>query len=117
MPSAFTSGLGGTALRAAISIDLWIPAQIAPRLLEIRAARFLGAIGRMRHGATLDQARTDLSRVQQQLGEQYPATDKDWGTLVMDLKETRVGEYRLALLMIFGAVGLLLLIASPTSPA
>jgi putative ABC transport system permease protein len=111
MPSAFTSGLGGTALRTAISIDLWIPAQIAPRLLEIREARFLGAIGRMRHGVTLDQARTDLSRVQQQLGEQYPATDKDWGTLVMDLKETRVGEYRLALLMIFGAVGLLLLIA------
>ena len=60
MPRAFTSGLGGTALRAAISIDLWIPAQIAPRLLEIREARFLGAVGRMRPGVTLDQARTDL---------------------------------------------------------
>ncbi len=111
MPSAFTSGLGGTALRTAISIDLWIPAQIAPRLLEIREARFLGAVGRMRRGVTLDQARADLSRVQQQLGEQYPKTDKDWGAMLLDLKEARVGDYRRALLLIFGAVGLLLLIA------
>ena len=65
----------------------------------------------MRPGVTIEQARGDLASVQRQLGEQYPGTDKDWGTLVMDLKEARVGEYRLALLMIFGAVGLLLLIA------
>jgi putative ABC transport system permease protein len=111
MPRAFTSGLERTALRMAISIDVWIPAQLAPRLLEIRDARFLGGVGRMRHGVTIDQARSDLARVQRQLGEQYPKTDKDWGTMLIDLKEARVGEYRRALLLIFGAVGLLLLIA------
>jgi predicted permease len=111
MPRAFTSGLAGTALGTAGSIDLWIPAQVAPQLLGIRTARFLGGVGRMRPRVTIEAARNDLATVQRQLGEQYPATDKDWGTLVMDLKETRVGEYRMALLMIFGAVGLLLLIA------
>jgi len=104
MPRAFTSGLAGTALGSAGSIDLWIPAQISPELLGIRQARFLGSVGRMRPGVTIEAARNDLASVQRQLGEQYPATDKDWGTLVMDLKETRVGEYRMALLMIFGAV-------------
>jgi predicted permease len=111
MPSAFTSGLSGTALRGANAIDVWIPAQLAPQLLQARQARFIGGIGRMRSGVTIEQARSDLSRVQRQLGEQYPKTDKDWGTLIEDLKELRVGEYRRALLLIFGAVGLLLLIA------
>jgi putative ABC transport system permease protein len=111
MPRAFTSGLERTALRTAISIDVWIPAQLAPQLLSIREARFLGGVGRMRPGVTLEQAQSDLARVQQQLGEQYPKTDKDWSTIVLDLKEVRVGEYRRALLLIFGAVALLLLIA------
>ena len=111
MPRAFTSGLERTALRTAISIDIWIPGQLAPQLLSIREARFLGGVARMRHGVTLAQARSDLARVQRQLGEQYPKTDKDWGTMVLDLKEVRVGEYRRALVLIFGAVALLLLIA------
>jgi putative ABC transport system permease protein len=111
MPRAFTSGLERTALRTAISIDIWIPAQLAPQLLAIREARFLGGVGRMRRGVTLEQARADLSRVQGQLGEQYPKTDRDWDTMVLDLKEVRVGEYRRALVLIFGAVALLLLIA------
>jgi predicted permease len=111
MPRAFTSGLERTALRAAMSIDVWIPAQVAGQLLQIREARFLGAVGRMRHDVTLDQARGDLSRVQRRLGEQYPKTDKDWSTIILDLKEVRVGEYRRALFLIFGAVALLLLVA------
>ena len=111
MPRAFTSGLDRTALRTAMSIDVWIPAQLFPGLLQIREARFLGGVGRMRHGVTLEQAQSDLARVQRLLGEQYPKTDKDWGTQLMDLKEVRVGQYRRALLLIFGAVALLLLIA------
>ena len=111
MPRAFTSGLDRTAIRAAISIDVWIPAQLAPQMLTIREARFLGGVGRIRDGVTIEQARSDLARVQQQLGEQYPKTDKDWSTIVIDLKETRVGEYRRALFLILGAVALLLLIA------
>jgi len=111
MPRAFTSGLERTALRTAISIDIWIPAQLAPQLLAIREARFLVGVGRMRHGVTLDQARSDLARVQRLLGEQYPKSDKDWGSMVLSLKEVRVGDYRRALTLIFGAVALLLVIA------
>jgi putative ABC transport system permease protein len=111
MPRAFTSGLERTALRTAISIDIWIPAQLSPQLLAIREARFLGGVGRMRRGVTLEQARSDLARVQRQLGEQYPKTDKDWGAMVLDLKEVRVGDYRRAVVLIAGAVALLLLIA------
>jgi putative ABC transport system permease protein len=96
---------------AAPSIDLWVPAQIAPFLMRIREARFFSGIGRMKPGVTMRQAQADLARVQQQLGEQYPQTDQGWSAVAADLKEQRVGDYRRTLWLVFGAVGLLLLIA------
>ncbi|MGA2137118.1 MAG: ADOP family duplicated permease [Bryobacteraceae bacterium] len=101
MPAAFTSP----------TIDVWLPAQIGPYLMRIREARFYSGIGRMKQGVTIEQARADLARVQQRLGEQFPASDKGWSAVVRDLKEARVGGYRKTLLFVFGAVLLLLLIA------
>ena len=111
MPRAFTSGLERTALGTASSIDLWIPRSSSRGCSRFDARASLAASDACDPARRSRRRAGDLASVQRQLGEQYPATDKDWGTLVMDLKETRVGEYRLALLMIFGAVGLLLLIA------
>jgi putative ABC transport system permease protein len=101
MPRAFTSA----------ATDVWIPAQLAPPIVAARQARFLSAIGRMRRGVTLEQAQSDLARVQRQLGEQYPQTDKEWGVQLLDMKDVRVGEYRRALILLFAAVALLLIIA------
>jgi putative ABC transport system permease protein len=93
------------------SIDLFAPSQTLAALLRVREARFYSGVGRMKPGVTIAQAQADLARVQRQLGEQYPRTDKDWSAQVGDLKEGRVGDYRRTLLLVFGAVGLLLLIA------
>ena len=94
-----------------VAIDVWLPAQVGAGLMRIRDARFYAGIGRMKPGVTIAQAQADLARIQQQLGEQFPHTDKGWSAVVRDLKETRVGEYRKTLLFVFGAVTLLLLIA------
>jgi putative ABC transport system permease protein len=102
MPKEFAAG----------AIDAWIPAQLAPSIfMRMRENRFLIGVGRMKPGITIEQAKADLARIQRELGEQFPATDKDWSVIVGDLKEQRVGEYRRALFLIFGAVWLLLLIA------
>jgi putative ABC transport system permease protein len=101
MPKEFSAG----------PIDAWLPAQFAPAFLRMRENRFMIGVGRMRPGVTLERARADLARVERELGEQFPQTDKDWSAIVDDLKEQRVGEYRRALLLMFGAVGLLLAIA------
>jgi putative ABC transport system permease protein len=101
MPRAFTTG----------KIDVWFPAQFGDFLKNARDARFLVGVGRMRRGVTLEQARADLARVQRLLGEQYPKTDKGWGVDVKDLKEVRVGDHRRALVLLFGAVALLFVIA------
>jgi putative ABC transport system permease protein len=101
MPRAFSSA----------AIDVWLPAQTAPGLMSVRAARFMSGVGRLKAGVTIEQAVADLKGVQQALGEQYPATDRGWSVTVGDLKELRVGEYRRALTLVFGAVALLLAIA------
>jgi putative ABC transport system permease protein len=92
-------------------VDLWIPAQTNPSVMHRRETRYYSGVGRMKTGVTIQQAQADLARIQNQLGEQFPETDKNWSALVKDLKETRVGEYRRTLLLVFGAVGLLMLIA------
>jgi predicted permease len=108
MPKAFVEKLMGNASPA---IDLWQPAQLSADLLRVREARFLIGIGRMKPAVTIPQAQDDLAKVQRELGRQFPNTDRGWSALVGDLKEVRVGDYRRALLLVFGAVGLLLLIA------
>ena len=45
------------------------------------------------------------------LAQQYPAENKDWGALVVPLQEDLVGDARLSLLVLLGAVALVLLIA------
>lgn len=99
MPRAFT----------AAAIDIWLPAQIHPGLLGVRDARFVSGIGRLKSGVSVDRARADLDRVQQQLGEQFPATDRGWTSVVSDLKAARVGDRR-SLWIIFAAVGVVWLI-------
>jgi len=96
---------------ATASIDAWLPAQYSPFILRLRENRFLSGVGRMKAGVTLGQAEGDLARVQRELGEQFPQTDKNWSAIVSDLKEQRVGDYGRALVLMFGSVGLLLLIA------
>jgi len=96
---------------AAPAIDIWMPAQLNPWLMQQREARFYAGIGRMKAGISPAQAQAELSRVQAELGRQFPATDNGWSALVRDLKEERVGEHRASLAVMFWAVVSLLLIA------
>ena len=100
MPRTFTSD----------AIDVWIPAQLPPFLMNLRDARFYSGIGRMQPGVTALQAQADLASVQKGLAEQYPKTDRGWSAVVRDFKDYRVGDAARPLVLLFGAVTLLLLI-------
>jgi predicted permease len=92
-------------------VDVWIPAQLSAWLLGQRDARFLGGIGRIRPGVTVEQARAELASVQRSLGATYPATDAGWTVEVTPLKEALVGKQRQPIGLVFGAVALLFVIA------
>jgi predicted permease len=72
----------------------------------------LEAVGRLQPGVTLEQAKADLNSVARGLATEYPDSNKWYTTArVIPELESQVGDTRPALEMLFGAVGLLLLIA------
>jgi predicted permease len=96
--------------------DVWFPAMMArvdgaPSDFTDRGNRWLGAIGRMRSGVTLEQAQRDLDRVAAQLAVEFPTSNKDRGVQLFSLRDSYLGSTRQLVLALFGAVGLLLLIA------
>jgi putative ABC transport system permease protein len=101
MPATFTSA----------TVDVWLPAQTPPFIATLRSARFFSGIGRLKAGVTSGQAQDDLDRAERELAVQFPADDKDWATAVSGLKSARIGDRAQELWLLFGAVGLLWLIA------
>jgi putative ABC transport system permease protein len=76
-----------------------------------RQDRYFLAIARLREGTTLTQARREGETVIAQLAAEYPADNPGERFDLVPLQETLVGPVRPMLLALFGAVGLLLLIA------
>ena len=110
--------LGPTGFTESIDADLWIPAaRNEPPLVTatgelVRGTRFLGVVGRLRRGITIDQARANLARVAGRLAQAHPDTNKGWRTTVLPLHEQVVDGVRPALLVLTAGVALILLIAS-----
>jgi len=94
-------------------VDVFVPiGQWNSGALKSRSAALgLHGIGRLKPGVTIEQARSDLNRVMADLAVAYPETNRGNGATVIPLKEQVVGNIRPILLMLFGAVGFVLLIA------
>src|SRR5258705_1689078 len=92
--------------------ELWIPINFdrSPGMKQ-RKAHFLRPIARLKAGVTLAQAQADTDAVALRLAEQYPQTDTGWNLRLVSLREQLVGNTRPTLLILFGAVGFVLLIA------
>ena len=92
-------------------VDWWVPLLLdAPWTLDRQAVGHV-AVGRLKPGVTLEQARADLGAVQTQLGLEYPDTDAALRVRIVPYKEHVIGNTRESLWLIFGAVNVLLLIA------
>jgi predicted permease len=77
-----------------------------------RGANELDVIGRLKPGVSMEQAKADLNSVARGLAQQYADSNKWYTTAsVVPQLEFEVGKTRPALEVLFGAVGLLLLIA------
>lgn len=82
-----------------------------PLLMNRAAGLGIGGIGRLKPGVTVQQARADMERVTQNLAAAYPETDKGIGAAVIPLRKWLLGSVEPFLLVLFGAVGFVLLIA------
>lgn len=92
------------------SAELYRPVAELPNEKE-RASRHLRAIARLEPGVTLDQAQSEMDLIARQLMQEHPTTNAAGGVHLVSLREDLIGRVRPALLMLFGAVAFVLLIA------
>ena len=87
------------------------PIDVPGDLLEARSVNYFLAVGRLKQGVTDAQAQQDLGGISDDLARRFPQTNAGRGVTVQPLHERIVGDVRDALLILFGAVGVVLLIA------
>jgi putative ABC transport system permease protein len=76
-----------------------------------RVAMGMDAVGRLKPGVTLAQAKADMDSAAANLSTVYPDADKNSGITLIPLKQDIVGDIRPFLLVLLAAVGFVLLIA------
>jgi putative ABC transport system permease protein len=92
--------------------DTWTPFAVNPaNPPPPRRSEFLGVIGRMKPGVTVERARSNVAAVAKQLAQEYPQTNANFLTDVSLLRTEIVGEIRPALIVFTAAVALVLLVA------
>jgi len=92
--------------------EAWTPVHVSnPVAANFRGVHFLRTYGRLAPGVTLPQASAEMRLIDEQLAKQYPADNKNRSTTLIGLQERIVGDSRNALLILFAAVALVLLIA------
>ena len=91
-------------------VDVWVvhPLEPPPR----RGPYYLWGIGRLKSGASLEQARSELNNIGIRIGQDNPLTNASTTLSGRSLKESMVGDVRRMLLVLMGAVAFVLLIAS-----
>lgn len=92
--------------------DLWAAVRVVnPIAARFRGVHFLRNYLRLKPGVTLSQAQTEMESIDAWLAQHYPEDNKNRHTVFLALQDRVVANSRSALLVLFGAVGLVLLIA------
>jgi putative ABC transport system permease protein len=94
--------------------DVWLPMRWNPTnraQVFFRRAHWIKPVARLKPGVTPEAANAELQTVVARLQQEYPATNTRMGAGLTPLHEFLVGKTRLPLLVMFGGVAVLLLIA------
>lgn len=92
-------------------VELWRPISFpAGDNMDSRNNHFVILIGRLKRGTTIEQARAEVSAVAANIKARFPGNDGLDGW-VAQLGEQLIGDVRVGLLVLLGAVGFVLLVA------
>jgi putative ABC transport system permease protein len=96
------------------SPELYVPIKSAVGAddpIKARDAHWLSCFGRLKPGATRNEAETDLARIERTLQKRYPDMNQGYGVRLMPLLDDMVGDAASNLWLLGAAVACLLLIA------
>ncbi|MDE3155326.1 MAG: ABC transporter permease [Acidobacteriota bacterium] len=88
--------------------DIWVPVEHAP---PSRGGIYLAAIGRLKPGIPISQAQADVRATAAAMAHDFPRVRAASGARLIRLRDDMVRTMRPALLVLWAAVGLVLLVA------
>jgi putative ABC transport system permease protein len=93
--------------------ELWVPLSFSPHNLadNQRGAHYISAVGRLRNGVSVEQAREDLDRIEQDIARRFPTRVGGYSIGMESLLDSMTEPYQRPLWILFGAVGFVMLIA------
>jgi predicted permease len=113
MPAGFQFPIRETPRDVWVTFSLWAESDNPkdPPLVSQRGAHSGQTIARLRPGVTLAQANVDLASIARQLSAEFPKQSLHTGMAASREIDYLLGKTKTPLLVLFGAVGLVLLIA------
>jgi putative ABC transport system permease protein len=90
--------------------ELWMPFALIPGGRDGMGGN-LHVVGRLVPGVTAARAQSELAVIARRIETAHPSYSRDWTVGVIPLLDATVMDVRLTLLVLFGAVGVLLLMA------
>jgi putative ABC transport system permease protein len=92
-------------------IELWTPMAFTAQDAQNHGGHSVAAIGQLKPGIALDQARAEMSTIAGRLAVQYPEANTGWNVKLIPLLEFTVRTIKPALIVLLVAVAFVLLIA------
>ncbi len=105
-------GVLGSTFTSDPKSDIWLPFKPDPNSID--QGHYLRATARLKPGITLTQAQAAMKMAAEQFKQKFPNSvgmGPGEGFTAIPLRDSVVGDVRLGLLLLFGAVGFVLLIA------
>lgn len=90
---------------------IWVPADFSAERLADHDDHYLNIVARLKDGDSVSNARAEMHVLALRQQQRYPLDDKDRDFSVRLLSEDLLGDQRVTLLTVLGAVGFVLLIA------
>jgi len=93
-------------------VEVWEPLVMTPDLRALRGIHDFAVVARLKPEIPIERAQSEMNTISKRLEQQYPVDNTGWGAIVVPLQDDIVGDSKTALLVLLGAVGFVMLIAS-----
>jgi putative ABC transport system permease protein len=115
MPPRFVFPRGGHDVQSGYGFqaepDAWLPLGYSLKDRQDLTYRAGVGVARLKPGASMKATEAEMKAISTRLAEISPDSDKDWGVYLQPLMEKLLGDLKPALLILWAAVSLVLLIA------
>jgi putative ABC transport system permease protein len=93
------------------SMDVWLPINRYQGALDDHIHHGIYPVARLKSGASVAQAAAEIDALNRQEAAAFPDSHASWGTMLQAMEDPSAARLRATLLVLFGAVALVLLIA------